>query len=132
MRKRITVNEYFAMPETNRPMELVYGFVHEPPAPFCSHQLLVGTIFRILTWHVERFDLGVICISPLDVVLDTDKERGVVVQPDIFFVSAARLDIVRDRVWGPPDLTVEVLSPGTARRDKTTKLAWYRQYGVKE
>jgi Uma2 family endonuclease len=27
---------------------------------------------------------------------------------------------------------VEVLSPGTARRDRTLKLRWYRRYGVKE
>jgi Uma2 family endonuclease len=35
-------------------------------------------------------------------------------------------------VWGAPDLVVEILSPRTARRDRTTKLAWYRRYGVIE
>jgi Uma2 family endonuclease len=132
MTKRLTVSEYFRLPETNRPMELVYGYVREPPAPFYSHQSVVGTIFRILTRHVERHHLGLVGLSPLDVVLDKNKGQDLVVQPDVFFVSTTRLDIVRDRVWGPPDLTVEVLSPGTARRDKTVKLDWYRRYGVRE
>jgi Uma2 family endonuclease len=132
MPKRLTVDEYFRLPESNRPMELAYGFVREPPSPFYSHQSVVGKIFTILTRHVQRYQLGVVCMSPLDVVLDQNKERAIVVQPDVFFVSADRLDILRDRVWGPPDLAVEVLSPGTARRDKTVKLDWYRRYGVKE
>jgi Uma2 family endonuclease len=57
---------------------------------------------------------------------------ALVVQPDIIFVSARRRAIVGDRVFGPPDLVVEILLPGTARRDRTTKLEWYRRYGVGE
>ena len=53
-------------------------------------------------------------------------------QPDVLFVSTERLSIVRDQVWGTPDLVVEVLSSGTARRDRHEKLDWYRQYGVRE
>ena len=53
-------------------------------------------------------------------------------QPDVIFVATERLDIIRDRIWGPPDLVVEVLSPRTAVRDRTMKLEWYRQYGVRE
>ena len=119
MEKKITVDEYFRYPERNRPMELVYGYVREPPSPFYSHQEVAGKIFRVLSRHVERYRLGVVCISPLDVVLD--KESDLVVQPDLLFVANARLGIVRDRVWGPPDLTVEVLSPGTVRHDRRSK-----------
>jgi hypothetical protein len=38
----------------------------------------------------------------------------------------------RDRIWGPPDLVVEIVSPHTERRDRTTKVGWYRNYGVRE
>jgi Uma2 family endonuclease len=54
------------------------------------------------------------------------------VQPDIIFVAATRAHIIRNQVWGAPDLVVEVASIGTARRDRTVKLAWYRRYGVRE
>lgn len=38
MEKKITVDEYFRMPETNRPQELVYGYLREPPGPTYGHQ----------------------------------------------------------------------------------------------
>jgi Uma2 family endonuclease len=80
--------------------------------------------------HVRAHRLGRVCVAPVDVVLDPD--GPLVVQPDIIFVSNERAAIVRDRVWGAPDLVVEVLSPRTAARDRTTKLDWYERYGVRE
>jgi Uma2 family endonuclease len=97
--------------------------------PFYNHQAVVTTLTVILSTHVRRFDLGALCVS-LDVVLD--RAQGLVVQPDILFVSRERQRIIRNHVWGAPDLVVEVSSPSTARRDRTLKLAWYRQYGVRE
>ncbi len=128
--KRLSVDEYFRGPETVRPMELVFGVVREPPAPKYGHQSVVTRLTVLLDRHVREGGLGEICVSPIDVVLD--EAAALVVQPDILFVSKPRLGIIRDRVWGAPDLVVEVLSAGTARRDRTTKLAWYRRYGVTE
>ena len=54
------------------------------------------------------------------------------VQPDVIYVRAARSSIVRDRIEGAPDLVVEVLSPGTARRDLGEKLRLYAEAGVGE
>jgi Uma2 family endonuclease len=48
------------------------------------------------------------------------------------FVSNAHLEIVRDQIWGAPDLVAEVLSTATRRRDRTLKWRWYRRYGVRE
>jgi Uma2 family endonuclease len=128
--EKLTVSEYFKRPETMYPMELVYGVVREPPAPRYGHQSLLTRLAALLHEHVTTRELGEIAVAPVDVVLD--QARSLVVQPDIVFVSRARLNIVRDRVWGAPDLVVEVLSPRTARYDRTTKLDWYRQYGVGE
>jgi Uma2 family endonuclease len=127
---KISVAEYFRLPESMRPMELVYGVVREPPAPRYGHQSVVTTLTALLHEHVRTRGLGQICVSPVDVVLD--KEAALVVQPDIVFVAAPHLDRVKDRIWGPPDLVVEVLSRRTALRDSTTKLAWYVRYGVRE
>ena len=104
--KRISLDEYFRFPETNRPMELVYGYVREPPAPFGDHQLSVGRVFTMLDAHVRERHLGHVFVSPLDVILDRD--AALVVQPDVLFIAKARLKIVRGHVWGAPDLVVEV------------------------
>ena len=69
-------------------------------------------------------------MSPIDVVLDN--ERALVGQPDVVFVARERFEIIRDQIWGAPDLVVEVASPRSARYDRTTKLGWYRNYGVRE
>ena len=127
----MTADEYlYETDETNRPRELAYSVVREPPAPFFSHQALVLQVARIWSDHVEPRKLGAVAVAPVDVVLDHD--RGLIVQPDVLFVAAARLSIIRDQVWGAPDLVAEILSHSTRHRDRGEKLAWYRQYGVRE
>jgi Uma2 family endonuclease len=127
----MTTEQYlYSTEETNRKRELAFGKVCEPPAPFFSHQELVLRVARLLCAHVEPRHLGRVAIAPVDVILD--RERALIVQPDVLLVSTERLSIVRDQVWGAPDLVVEVLSSGTARRDRHEKLDWYRQYGVRE
>ena len=126
----IGVDDYLRGREEMRRRELVWGVVREPPAPRFSHQTVVGRAFSLLDQHVRERRLGVACVSPADVVLDA--ERALVVQPDVFFISHERMSIVRHQVWGAPDLVVEVASPGTGRFDETTKIEWYRTYGVRE
>jgi Uma2 family endonuclease len=128
--ERLNIDDYFAGPETTRRMELEYGVVREPPAPNYGHQAVVTGLTVLLHEHVTQHALGRVCVSPVDVVLDA--ERGLVVQPDIVFVSTARTDIIRDRIWGPPDLVIEVLSPSTRAHDAVVKVEWYARYGVRE
>jgi Uma2 family endonuclease len=127
----MTADEYlYDTPETNRSRELAMGRLREPPSPFFSHQSLVVKVARIWSDHVEPRRLGRVAVAPLDVVLD--KERALILQPDVLFISTPRLSIIRDRVWGPPDLVAEIVSHGTEKYDRGQKLKWYRQYGVRE
>jgi Uma2 family endonuclease len=128
--KRVDVCEYLAGQESMRPMELLYGVVREPPAPKFGHQSVLTHLGALMDAHVRKYGLGRVSVAPVDVILDV--AAALVVQPDIVFVAADRLEIVRDRVFGAPDLVVEVLSPKTARRDRTTKIAMYAEYGVQE
>jgi Uma2 family endonuclease len=104
--------------------------VREPPAPNYGHQSVVTRITALLDQHVREHGLGSVCVSPIDVVLDRDK--ALVLQPDIIFVSRERSAILGDWVCGAPDLVIEILSRSTAAYDRTRKLAWYRAYGVRE
>lgn len=130
MSGRYTTSNYLEGREDMRPRELVWGGVREAPAPKFGHQSVVTRTTVILDDHVRRHALGVVCVSPVDVVLD--EAKALVVQPDVIYVSNDRRSIVRDQVWGAPDMVVEVASRSTAARDRTTKLRWYRRYGVAE
>lgn len=130
MKDNHTTYSYLDGEETTRRRELVYGMVREPPSPYYSHQAIVTSLVATLAPVVRARGLGRLCVSPIDVVLD--ERKALIVQPDVVFVSTARLDIIRNQIWGAPDLVIEVLSWGTTRYDRTRKLAWYRRYGVGE
>ena len=119
-------HDYFALPDEPR-CELLFGRFYVVPSPDVSHQQVVGAIFLQLSAAARRTG-GQAFVAPLDVVL----ERHSVVQPDVMYVSPQRRDIVRQRLEGAPDLVVEVLSLGTARRDHGAKLLAYAEAGVLE
>ena len=130
MERRLTVESYLGSEETNRPQELAFGVLREPPAPGFNHQIVVGSLHIRLAAHVRDQRAGRVVLSPIDVILDRD--RALVVQPDLVFVSTERLHICERAIWGAPDLVVEVLSTSNRRHDRTVKVEWYRQYGVRE
>ena len=127
---RMNTLEYFRTAETLSPQELVYGRVREAAAPSARHQRSVGRIFRRLADHLDDSGAGEAWLSPTDVVLDP--EQDLVVQPDISVVLTDRADIVTDRIWGAPDLVVEVMSPRPRIGSVEERLAWFAQYGVRE
>ena len=68
-------------------------------------------------------------ISPVDVQLDCDDKT--VVQPDVLVVCD-RSKYKNGRVFGAPDLVIEVLSPSTRRKDMQLKMYKYSEAGVRE
>lgn len=70
-------------------------------------------------------------MSPIDVVFD--REQDLVVQPDLIIVVLNdRQPIVDDRIWGAPDLVVEVMSPRPRIGRLDERLAWFAKYCVRE
>jgi Uma2 family endonuclease len=126
----IPAYEYLRTPEVLLPQELVYGYVREAAAPTAAHQRTVGALFIRLSQHLLDTGAGEAWLSPLDVVLDV--ERNLVVQPDLSVVLTERADIVTDRIWGAPDLVVEVMSPRPRIGSIEERLEWFATYGVRE
>ncbi|MEW6227773.1 MAG: Uma2 family endonuclease [Bacillota bacterium] len=127
----VTYADYAALDDGRR-YQVFSGMLVAEPAPTTCHQQIVGNLFRILVSHTEESRAGgVLLLSPVDVVLDSDGRQIEVLQPDIVWVRRERAAIVQEAaIFGVPDLVVEVLSPSSARRDRKHKVQRYCRFGV--
>lgn len=124
---RITAEEFFALPETNLPAELIDGVVIEIPSPSIEHQ---RAVFRAANVVDALKPSGEVLTAPMDVHLDNHN----ILQPDVMWIAegSACIPVEGKRWQGVPDLVIEVLSPGTAQRDKSSKFRLYEAHGGRE
>jgi Uma2 family endonuclease len=122
----MTAAEFEALPESQYPTELIEGELVVRGVPKVNHQRVAGNIYHKLRNIVPN---GEVFISPLSVKFDDANYY----QPDVIWVAEnSACEINEDGFNGPPDLVVEVLSPGTAKIDRGIKFQTYQQYGVRE
>ena len=120
--RRMTLEEFEAFPDElldeNYRYELVEGVVCVSSAPGDLHQLAVLRLARLLDDHASP---GWVVLPGAGAVGD---RNGLI--PDLML---RRRQDVGDR-RGFPDLVVEVLSPSTRSRDRTTKRTMYARRGI--
>ncbi len=75
-----TEADYFALPDTNRHVELSEGKLVMPPHPTYRYQYVVLRLARRLQEFAEQNNAGEVCIAPLPVRLWPGKIR----EPDVF------------------------------------------------
>lgn len=123
--KKYTWQDYLTWPDSER-WEVIDGTAYNmTPSPSFNHQKIVGNIYGILREKLR----GKPCtpaIAPLDVYYDDTN----FVQPDVMVVCDKSK--IKDRIYGAPDLIIEVLSPHTSLKDKREKKGLYERFGVKE
>ena len=125
---KFSYSDYLLLPEQDR-RELIDGDFYVVPSPSVRHQNITRNLSHILWDFVRTNNLGVVLSAPMDVVLSEEN----VVQPDILFISNQRRHIIAENnISGAPDLVIEILSPGTADRDRGLKQGIYARYGVQE
>ena len=126
---RMTAAEFFQLPETNLPLQLLNGEVIEMTAPELDHQDVVGNLFVLFRRAAAALG-GKAYVAPVDVEFDAEN----VVQPDVFLLlpDSRCQPVGTQRLSGAPDLIAEVLSPSTARLDRKVKFRLYERYGVRE
>ena len=112
--------------QEERREELIGGKVVMMSPASTNHTFVSGNIHSIF-WHYLK---GKKCtpISDGSTVYLTDEDHFV---PDMMVVCDPD-KIKGDGIHGAPDLVVEVLSPSTARNDKTRKKDVYARCGVRE
>jgi len=129
-RGTFTYEDLLNFPDDGKRHELIGGEHYVTPSPGSGHQIIAGNLHFLLRLYLRERPLGVVMLAPFDVVL-TEID---VVEPDLLYFTGARYpEVVTSRcAQGPPDLAVEILSPGTRRTDELTKRKLYEARGVGE
>lgn len=127
--ERWTAARVRELPEDGNRYEVVDGELLVTPAPSFDHQEAAGTLLIALREYLSGRMLGAAVMSPADIELDP----ATLVQPDVFVVplEGGR----RPKRWVDIRrllLAIEVLSPSTARADRTIKRRRYQRAGVPE
>ena len=124
-----TLEDYLRLPDDQR-VELIDGVFYDMAAPTTIHQGVAGFLHKkFLDFVMENKGPCFPFISPVDVQLDCDDKT--VVQPDVLVVCD-RTKYKNGRIFGAPDLVIEVLSPSTRRKDMQLKMYKYAGAGVRE
>ena len=125
--KVLTYEDYLRLDGGKR-YELINEMLVETPVPTVLHQRVLNALNVPMYLFSKEKGLGEVLTSPVDVVLsDTD-----VLQPDLLVVLKERSDIVKERIYGPPDLVVEVVSPTSYVKDRYDKFILYEKHGIRE
>ena len=129
-RLRMSYDEYIAWADEDVHAEWVDGEVIVQMPPYDVHQIVLNFLNHLLHLYVEFQELGVVLIAPFEMRLLSEKSAR---QPDILVVTTESLGrLSRERLEGPADLVVEIVSRDSVRRDRHDKLHEYRRAGVRE
>ena len=121
------IAELLAVPGEGR-YEWAEGSLVEMSPPGAEHGRSSLFLAEILDVYAQEHDLGVVFPDGLAVRLGASARI-----PDVAFFRNEHLDRVRPtHAEGPPDLVVEVVSPGSGARDRGEKFDEYEAAGVEE
>lgn len=129
-RKLMSYEEYLAWVGEDIRAEWVNGEVIVFMPPKHWHQVLVVFLDRVMGLFVQVFDLGYLQVAPFELKIKPD---GPSREPDLMFLSKAHLDrLTSERIVGPPDLIIEIISSDSVHRDRVDKFDEYEAGGVPE
>jgi len=123
-----TVADWEAFEDTKSNLELIDGDLWMAPRPEEIHQ---RTQFKLLVflgnWVIQR-DLGLLYAPPVGLLMPS----GDVYEPDVTFVEKSHPQFGKKwtKLTSPPALVVEIVSPGSRKRDWKTKSDGYAAMGV--
>jgi Uma2 family endonuclease len=124
-----TVEEVWELPEDGNRYEVVDGELLVTPSPRSLHQDAVLELFALLRAYLKQVPVGRAYASPADIRYGP----RTMVQPDVFV--APFVEGRRPQGWNEMRhliLAAEVLSPSSARSDRTIKRRLYQREGVPE
>ena len=110
--------------------EWVNGEVTIFMPPKTIHQRIVFWLSTLIALYARHLDLGEVVVAPFEMRLWPGRSSR---EPDILFVARAHQDrLTPDRLEGPADLVVELISDSSVLRDRDDKFYEYQEAGVHE
>jgi Uma2 family endonuclease len=127
---KLTYDDFVLFPDDGKRHELIDGEHYVTPSPNTRHQQISVNLLLLIGNWLETHPTGRVFHAPFDVVFS----HVDVVEPDLLYLSNERAAAVITplHVRGVPELVVEIGSPGTRKRDETTKRRLYERAGVAE
>ena len=125
----LTVQDFFELPESDRPLELVDGQAIPKIAPKYFHSAVQAALITLL----QSWCQGKGRIYPEWAIKLKRKGVDWVPVPDLTYISYSRLsaDWMLDEACPvPPELAIEIISPGQSFGDLAEKAIDYLQAGV--
>jgi Uma2 family endonuclease len=124
-----TYADWEKLPDDGNRYEIIEGALYMTTAPSSFHQYIIKQLYRRYGSQAEDADLAIIYLAPIGVFMPGCDP----VQPDFVLILKENMDILHDRrIYGVPDLIVEVISPGSIDYDEGVKLEAYARAGVPE
>ncbi len=128
--KRMTYEEYLAWANEDTHTEWVNGeaIVYMPAKD--PHQTLIEFLYKVIGLFIDILDLGRLRVAPFELKLRPDGNSR---EPDLMFLAKNHLDrLSTERIAGPPDLIIEIVSDDSVHRDRVDKFDEYEAGGVPE
>lgn len=122
-----TIDQWRALPDDGNRYEIIEGELLVTPSPAWRHQRAAGALFLRLQVYLSAQGIGEAITAPADV------EFGfrTVVEPDLLIVPLVEGRFPRDFAEaGKLLVAIEILSPGTAARDRGIKRELYQRERV--
>jgi Uma2 family endonuclease len=127
----LTAEDYFQLPDTGQPTELVRGRVVTMNLPTPRHGQICLKVGRLLGNYAEDHDLGHVVSNDSGIL--TDREPDTVRGGDLAFYSYAKVPkgpLPQGYLNAVPELVVEVRSRTDLWKKVIAKVAEYLQAGV--
>lgn len=121
------VSDYLKL-NGNYLVEFSHGHVEVLPMPTQLHQLIVASLYRLLSTFAEKKKAGMALFAPMRVRLDPEKFR----EPDVLFMLTKNDHRRHNEFWDGADLVMEIVSDDDRRWDFDTKRFEYARAGVPE
>jgi len=129
-RPKISYEDFLAQAGEDLHAEWVNGEVIVLMTAKPLHQRTLNFLNHLLDFFARFFDLGQVFIAPTQMKLSP---TGAGREQDIMFVAREHLDrVLENRLDGPADLVVEIISDDSVSRDLDEKFFEYQDAGVPE